>query len=435
MTTIALTLTAGCGSGSDDSTGVTTAADATTLPAEPAASEADATTPPADETRVALVFVGHGEPVHVADGDVPISFPDGSEFGPHGASLGAPVEMQHTEWAAAYDEIAMAMTYMFPDVNNNGVEHEMEISPAGDVPPFFTWEAFHDEVIEIYESFGDYSPHNDRIAEHVAAVDVAFDGADVVTHLAFLDAVPRIPDVMWDIAQAGDYDAVAVVPLLLATSTHTQEVEDQIEEVAALVGGLDVVVTPPFYEVPEMRAHVKNAVVNMATELRASVPDDASDELIGVVLAAHGTPYVPADPSAGWKEGEIFSNLGPTEDEFHDEIAAELHWTTRTGRMNYDEPSIEESLSAFEADGIEHVLVVPSAFPTPAMHTMYDVATPAVGRPVTPDEGVVVVERPSGMHVYYCADGYADLDVGRDEFRAGLTFIAQRGVETVLGQS
>ncbi len=411
-------LAAACGGGDDGM--VTEAANTGTTTTEPST------------TRVVLLFVGHGEPAHVADGDVVVSFPDGSEFGPHAATLGTPVEMQHTEWAAAYDEIATAMTYVFPDVNGNDVAHEMEISPAGDVPPFFTWEAFHDEVVEIYESFGDQSPHNELLAEHVAAVDSHVEGAEIVTRLAFLDAIPRIPDVMWEIDQDGGYDAIVVVPMLLASSTHTQEVEEQTEAAAALTGGIDVVMVAPFFEDPEMRAHVKAAVVSMAEELRTAVPATVAEDDIGVLLAAHGTPYVPADPSYGWREGEIFSDLGPIESAFHDEIAAALQWPTRTGRMNYAEPTIEDALAAFEEDGIGHVIVVPSAFPTAAMHTMYDVAKPSVGRPITPDEGVVAFERPSAMTVYYTAAGYADLEAGRKEFRAGLAGLAEVGIAEVL---
>ena len=108
---------------------------------EPAATAAPET---AEETmeKVGVLFVGHGEPPSYADGDVAITFADGGALGPFAASLGVPIAAQSTEWAAAYDEIATAMTYIFGDLNGNEVLHEMTISPAGDVPPFFTWEAF-----------------------------------------------------------------------------------------------------------------------------------------------------------------------------------------------------------------------------------------------------------------------------------------------------
>jgi hypothetical protein len=73
--------------------------------------------------KIALLFVGHGEPATAADGDVPITLADGTPFGPHAASLGVPPEAQYTEWAAAYEEIATAMTYIFDDLNGNGVPH------------------------------------------------------------------------------------------------------------------------------------------------------------------------------------------------------------------------------------------------------------------------------------------------------------------------
>ena len=100
--------------------------------------------------RIAVLYVGHGEPAVFENGDIPISFPDGSEFGPHGADIGVPVEFQHTEWAAAYEEIATAMTYILVDVNGNGIKHEMAIAPVGDVPPFFTWPAFYADIQQRY---------------------------------------------------------------------------------------------------------------------------------------------------------------------------------------------------------------------------------------------------------------------------------------------
>lgn len=390
------------------------------------------TAPPiAPEEAVAVLFVGHGEPSSYADGDVEISFADGSSFGPFAVDLDVPSGSQSTEWAAAYEEIATAMTYIFPDLNENEVPHELMLSPKGDVPPFFTWEAFRAELVGIYSSFDDHSPHNELLAEHVANLDLDVDGAQVDSHLAYLDAVPRIADVMFDIGD--DYHRFVVVPMLLASSTHTQELIDQITDAAP--PGADVVVADPFYEVPFMRDRISVAVTATADRLREAVPADAAEDEIGVLLVAHGTPFSPPDPALGWRDGEIYSHLSIVEDEFHAELAEALPWAVRTGRMNYAEPSIAESLAAFEADGIKHVLVVPSAFPTAAMHTMWDVADPAVGRALTPDEGMVAVTRDSGMTVYYSAEGYADVEPGREHFRSGLEFIATSGVSEILGHS
>jgi len=392
----------------------------TTVPTEPEVDQSE---------RVGVVFVGHGEPATFADGDVAITFPDGRVLGPFGDTLGVPAAAQTTEWAAAYDEIATAMTYVFGDVNGNETLHEMMISPAGDVPPFFTWDAFRAELSEIYGSFGDYSPHGDLIAEHVENVVLDVDGVEIGTHLAYLDTVPRIPDVMAEISD--DYDHFVVVPMLLASSTHTQEIATQIEE--SVSEDADIVVVDPFYEVPYMRDRVAAAVVAMTDQLRAVVPADVPDDRIGILLVAHGTPYVPDDPAFGWQEGEIYSHLSLIEDGFHDELAAALPYPAKTGRMNYAEPSIPVSLSQFAGEGIEHVLVVPTAFPTAAMHTMWDVAEPAIGRAVTPDEGIVVHTHDSGITAYYTSEGYADLEPGRQEFRDGLTHLAELGVREALG--
>jgi hypothetical protein len=181
-----------------------------------------------------------------------------------------------------------------------------------------------------------------------------------------------------------------------------------------------------------MRGRIKEALISMAYELRAGMPAEVGDDQVGVVLVSHGTPYVPAHPAFGWQEGEIFSDLVLTEDLFHEEVAVELPWATRTGRMNYASPSIDEAIAALEDQGITHVMMLPSAFPTAAIHTMWHVAEPAVGRAVTPEEGVVTHERDTGTIVYHTARGYADLETGRELFRNGLEFIAEVGVLEAL---
>ncbi len=381
--------------------------------------------------RVALMYVGHGEPAAVEDGDIPITFPDGTPFGPHGAELGVPPMYQYTEWAAAYEEIATAMSYIFSDINGNGIIHELGIVPAGDVPGFFTWDAFHATIYSRYEQCNNYSPHNNLVRNHVNSLDISVKGAKVDVYLALLDEVPRIPDVVYQIAQ-GDYDELVVVPMLVANSTHTDEITGQLEEVEHLTEGMDVLVAEPFFEVPYMRKSLRDAIVSMSHHIAKYIPEEVADHNIGVVLASHGTPYVPPFPEFGWVEGEIYSELIPTEDAFHDEIATTLPWISKTGRMNYSTPEIKDALDAFEKEGFTHVMVVPSAFPTAAIHTMYDVATAAAARPVLPSEGVVEYVRPSGMKVYYTSEGIADLEPGRSEFRSGLEFLGRIAVMEAL---
>ena len=95
--------------------------------------------------------------------------------------------------------------------------------------------------------------------------------------------------------------------------------------------------------------------------------------------------------------------------------------------------AIEDALADFEVDGFTHIVVVPSAFPTTAIHTTWDVANAAVGRAVLPEEGVVMQTRPSGMNVYYSSEGIADIELVMDEIvdltrRAAVDVeLAQRG--------
>jgi protoheme ferro-lyase len=389
---------------------------------------------PRGRVNVALLYVGHGEPAHAEDGDVPITHADGTPFGPHAVDLGVPPDMQYTEWAAAFEEIATAMTYIFDDLNGNGIPHEVAMVPAGDVPGFFNWPAFHASVYEHYEATGNYSPHNDALRRHVMSLDVEVFGAKVDIHLAYLDAVPRIRDVVYEIVRANKYDELVVVPMLLANSTHTEEVHELVADAAELDENLEIVVGEPFFEVPFMQRRFRDAVVSMVRSLRSAIPQEIADHNIGVLLASHGSPYVPPFPEYGWQEGEIFSELIPTEDVFHHQIAQRLPWLVRTGRMNYSLPTIEQTIDSFDADGFTHVMVVPSAFPTAAIHTMWDVANAAVERAVLPEEGIVTHTRPSGMKVYYTSMGLADLRGGRREFRKGLEHAGRIGVMEALAE-
>jgi protoheme ferro-lyase len=308
------------------------------------------------------------------------------------------------------------------------------MEPEGDVPGFFGWEAFHASIYSHYALVENYSPHNDTLRSHINSLNIRIPGVHIDIYLALLDDVPRIPDVVHEISN-GLYDELVVVPMLVSNSTHTDEITGQMEDVSHLTEHLEVLVTEPFFEIPYMRKSLGEGIVAMAHHLRQSVPADVEDHNIGVLLASHGTPYVPPFPEFGWTEGEIYSELIPTEDAFHEHINALLPWESRTGRMKYSTPAIEDTLDDFERDGFTHVVVVPSAFPTAALHTMYDVAFAAVGRVVLPAEGVVQHQRPSGMMVYFSSEGIADLETGRIEFRDGLEFLGKVAVMEALNKT
>ena len=63
---------------------------------------------------------------------------------------------------------------------------------------------------------------------------------------------------------------------------------------------------------------------------------------------------------------------------------------------------------------------------------MRDVANAAVGRAVLPEEKVVMHTRPSGINVYYSAEGLADSETGHTECQDGPAFIGRTGVIDAL---
>ncbi len=149
------------------------------------------------EARVAILFIGHGEPATFEQGMEHVTFWDGSTLGPNGASLGVPEEMQYTWWAAGYSEIAEALTYQFAegDFNGNGIKHELAIHPVGDVPPFFTWEAFTGMAATQYQVIGE-SPHTQALIDHATQVVVGKHYLKVDTYIGFLDSQPFMQDVI-----------------------------------------------------------------------------------------------------------------------------------------------------------------------------------------------------------------------------------------------
>ncbi len=94
------------------------------------------------EKPVAVLFVAHGEPTTFDDGTAVAEFWDGTLLGPSGTTLDVPASEQATIWAAGYEETAAALTCQHGDFNQNGIAHELAMFPAGDVPPFFTWDAY-----------------------------------------------------------------------------------------------------------------------------------------------------------------------------------------------------------------------------------------------------------------------------------------------------
>ena len=109
----------------------------------------------------------------------------------------------------------------------------------------------------LYDAIPDPS-HAPGQAHTEAALAMEVEGADVDIYLAYLDAVPRITDVVWEIKETDYYDELVVIPMLLADSTHTQEVEELVYEAACLTSNTEVLKTEPFYEIPLMRNHFKN---------------------------------------------------------------------------------------------------------------------------------------------------------------------------------
>ncbi len=378
--------------------------------------------------QVAVMFVGHGEPPTFEEGNVPTYFWDGTPFGPHGVELGVPEQYQLTEWGAAFEEIATALAYQFGDYNGNGIRYEVLPFPMGDVPPFFTFEAFISMVEAEYMALGNYSPHSDMLREHVDNTRVGIMGCNIDMYLALLDDYPRIPDVLHEIAQNPRYKRVVVAPLLLSRSSHSQEVEEIAHEWVAKERPMEVVYLEPLFEIPFARRRIVSAVAEMAKLVRESVPASIPDDKIGVVVGAHGTPYKPPYPEFGWEEGDLYSRLPLFEEDFLEAISNELPWELRNGRMSFSHPTIEESLAAFEADGKTHAILVPSVFKTPSIHTMWDLGIAAVGRPVLPSEGVVSFTRPSGMTVWFTSKGIADEEPGRELLRSSMRFVAESGL-------
>ena len=61
-------------------------------------------------------------------------------------------------------------------------------------PASSTGRPFMPSIFDHYELFGNYSPHNELIQEHVESLKIKVQGAQYRCYLALLDEVPRIRD-------------------------------------------------------------------------------------------------------------------------------------------------------------------------------------------------------------------------------------------------
>ena len=85
------------------------------------------------------------------NGDVPISFADGGPFGPHACEIGVPGASIHRMGRGLRRDRHRDDLH-FPRSQRQRHPHELAIAPAGDVPPFFTWPAFHAGIHEHYQA-------------------------------------------------------------------------------------------------------------------------------------------------------------------------------------------------------------------------------------------------------------------------------------------
>jgi hypothetical protein len=63
---------------------------------------------------------------------------------------------------------------------------------------------------------------------------------------------------------------------------------------------------------------------------------------------------------------------------------------------------------------------------------MWEVPDEAIGRAITPDQGIITDTHFTGVDVYATGLGYADFDHGRVLFRDGLEFVTEVGVLQAL---
>ena len=94
--------------------------------------------------------------------------------------------------------------------------------------------------------------------------DLEVGGAEIDVYLAYLDAVPRIRDVIWEMTQAGDvHEAGGRADASRQLDPHPGGRRSDRGD-RHLIGGMEVVVTEPFFEVPFVRERFRDACLAMA---------------------------------------------------------------------------------------------------------------------------------------------------------------------------
>jgi protoheme ferro-lyase len=372
---------------------------------------------------IAVLFVGHGEPETLADWSEHHLFADGSSLGPSGETLGVPPDERDTIYAAAYEEIATAMSYQMKDMNGNGIKHELALTPQGDVPASFTYPAFKGMVQMEMAQLG-MSPHNTLVFSRINAMKTTPLAAFADFYWAMLDARPMIPDAVSQIKKRGHYSHVIVIPLFLSSdSTHTQEIREMVPTAMAR-NSLDakIIFGKTFFENDYVLNLHLTAIAGQVEQMRGRLPPEAANQDIGVVIAGHGDPFVLPYPEFGYEEGDIHSNLTATENTFARLLARRLPYESLLGVNEFRLPNVGMALEEMLKRNKSHILVVPAIFPTASFHSMWDIPMKVLKRPIKASEGYGSRAHESGTVIWYSPLGYGDSAAGASLIRRGLQF-------------
>ena len=248
-------------------------------------------------------------------------------------------------------EVEMFLKNMFADPNILTMKSALMRKFVGGMITFMRAESSQ----EIYRQLGGKSPIVDHTKALICALETAIDDADVIIDFA-MRYTPPFADEVLERLHKHKVEKIFLIPMYPQYSTTTTKSSLEDFEAAFHRSGIDAVLVEikHFYENPTLN----EAIV---TRIKEAMADSAYHDY-DLIFSAHGLPQKiidAGDPYQRQIERHVAILTQKLADEAMDFHQVHLAYQSKVGRMQWLEPSLEDSLKRVRNRG---VIIFPIAF-------------------------------------------------------------------------
>jgi len=248
-------------------------------------------------------------------------------------------------------EVEMFLKNMFADPNILTMKSALMRKFVGGMITFMRAESSQ----EIYRQLGGKSPIVDHTKALISALETAIDDADVIIDFA-MRYTPPFADEVLERLHKHKVEKIFLIPMYPQYSTTTTKSSLEDFEAAFHRSGIDAVLVEikHFYENPTLN----EAIV---TRIKEAMADSAYHDY-DLIFSAHGLPQKiidAGDPYQRQIERHVAILTQKLADEAMDFHQVHLAYQSKVGRMQWLEPSLEDSLKRVRNRG---VIIFPIAF-------------------------------------------------------------------------